>query len=430
MLRALLRVLGGLEPNRHFLKLWASQLLSLTAFNMINFTLLIRVYELTESSTLVSLFILSFGLPSLLFGAIAGVFADRWNRRTVLIVTSLTRAFVALTYLAALEFLPAIYAATFIMATVTQFFTPAEGALIPELVERKRLVAANAIFMMTMFASFVLGYGLAGPLAATGGDQLPIAVGALMFALATIACLLLPKLQTQRHRVGVRAAYGSVFSHLKEGFRYVAQRRVVRYGLWQLTFVWATIGVIMVVLPAFTAKVLGLNLREVSRLIIMPIGIGMLFGGYLLHRARKQFRVSVIVVFNLVLAGLAIMVIGQIRPVSDYLIEMGFGSDPGVVSQFVTSGASAVLGITFSVVMIAAQTLIHEHTTAEVRGRIFGVLGMSINAANTLPVLAAGLLTDLFSVTTVITGVGGGLAAWAILSALAFRQKKIVDTPG
>lgn len=424
MLLRFLRVLRELEPNRHFLKLWLSQLLSLTAFNMVNFTLLLRVYELTNSATFVSLFVLSFGLPSLFFGAIAGVFADRWNRRRVVIVTNLLRTAAVLAYLPAINHLPTIYVVTFAMATITQFFTPAEGALIPELVERKRLVAANAIFMVTMFASFVIGYGVAGPLAATGGDKLPIIVAAVMFGLSTLTCLALPKSSIHGARVGLRTAYRKVLPQLREGFRLALGEPPIRYGLAQLTFIWSTIGVVMVIVPIFTAQVLGINLREVSRLIILPIGIGMLFGGYVLHRARSQFKLRVIVGVSLFVAGLAVMMLGQVNSVAAELISHDWVpfSDPRALAQGITSIGSTVLGLGLSVVMIAAQTLIHEHTKPELRGRIFGMLGTSINAANTLPVLAAGALTDVFKVTTVVTAVGVALILWAIASPLIGKQ--------
>lgn len=422
----LLRLLRELEPNRHFVKLWLSQALSLTAFNMVNFTLLIRVFELTGSTTAVSLFILSFGIPSLLFGAVAGVFADRWDRRKVLIFTNLIRTALVLVYLVNLDSLAAIYGTTFLIATVTQFFTPAEGAMIPELVERKRLVAANATFMVTMFLSFVAGYGLAGPLAATGGDELPIVVAFVMFALATLACLTVPKVRLKTHRMPVRDAYRSVGEHFKEGFQLIRKNLPVRYGLVQLTFMWATIGVILTIVPAFTAQVLGIELREVSRLIILPIGVGMLGGGYLLHRARKQFGIRVIVAASLLLAGAAIAVLGQLPDVVRELT----GQDVNQASntaQLITSVASTLIGLSLAVIMIASQTLIHEYTEARLRGRIFGVLGMSVNAANTIPVLVAGLFADQVGVGAVVTVVGIGLIVWGIAS-FVLSRKKPVDT--
>lgn len=417
MFARLLALIRELEPNRHFLKLWLSQALSLTAFNMVNFTLLLRVFDLTGSAVMVGLFVLSFGLPSLFFGAVAGVFADRWNRRSVLIGTNLLRALVVLAYLPALDHLPTLFAVTFVIATITQFFTPAEGATIPDLVERKRLVAANSVFMTTLFGSFVLGYGIAGPLSATGGDQLVIGLAAAMFGLATLACTGLPKIRQVTHRVKLRTAYRDLFVQLKGGFTVVRENEFVRYGLAQLTFIWATIGVVMVIVPAYTSEVLELNLREISRLIILPIGIGMLIGGYVLHRARHQFGVRWIVAVSLLVAGLAVLALGQVNAMGDWLQQRGlFASDPDAARQLITSAASTLLGFGVAVVMIASQTLIHEHTEPAVRGRIFGVLGMSVNAANTIPILLAGTLIDLFSATAVVTGVGIALLIWGALS--------------
>jgi MFS family permease len=413
----LLALLRELEPNRHFLKLWLSQALSLTAFNMVNFTLLLRVFDLTHSAVMVGLFVLSFGLPSLFFGAIAGVFADRWNRKSVLVGTNLLRALVVLLYLPALDHLPTLFAVTFIIATITQFFTPAEGATIPDLVERKRLVAANSVFMTTLFGSFVLGYGIAGPLSATGGDELVIGLAAAMFGLATLACASLPKIKQVTHRVKLSKAYRDLFTQLKGGFAVVRENEFVRYGLAQLTFIWATIGVVMVIVPAYTSEVLNLNLHEISRLVILPIGIGMLIGGYVLYRARHQFGIRMIVAVSLLIAGLAVLGLGQINTVGDWLQQQGlYGGNPDAARELITSICSTLLGFGVAIVMIASQTLIHEHTAPAVRGRIFGVLGMSVNAANTIPILLAGTLADLFSATAVVTWVGIALLIWGALS--------------
>lgn len=425
MYARLLALLRELEPNRHFLKLWASQALSLTAFNMVNFTLLLRVFDLTHSAIMVSLFVLSFGLPSLFFGAIAGVFADRWNRRSVLIGTNVLRAIVVLAYLPAINHLPTLFAVTFVIATITQFFTPAEGATIPDLVERKRLVAANAVFMTTLFGSFVLGYGIAGPLSGIGGDTLPIVLAAVMFGLATLACLSLPKVKQVTHRVKLTDAYRGLFAQLRGGFDVVRRNRFVRYGLIQLTFIWATIGVVMVIVPAYTSQVLDLNLHEISRLIILPIGVGMLIGGYVLYRARRQFGIRVIVAISLLIAGLALVGLGQVDDVGAWLQRVGlFTNDVNAARQFVASVSSTLIGFGVAIVMIASQTLIHEHTAPAVRGRIFGVLGMSVNAANTLPIILAGTLTDLFSAVAVVTAVGIGLVIWGALSPVGGRLRE------
>ncbi|HEY8108545.1 MAG TPA: MFS transporter [Patescibacteria group bacterium] len=420
MLRQFLRLVRELEPNRHFLKLWLSQALSLTAFNMVNFTLLIRVFELTGSATMVSLFVLSFGLPSLLFGAVAGVFADRWHRRSVLIVTNVLRAGLVLLYLTDLSSVPVLLAVTFAVSTVTQFFTPAEGAAIPELVEPKRLVAANAVFIVTMFASFVVGYGLAGPVAQIGGDSLPIAVAAGSFSIAALACAMLPPLHQRMRKVALRDAYRSVLRDLKAGLAVIRKTPLVRYGLLQMTAVWTVIGVVMVLLPAYVGEVLGANLREVSRIVILPVGVGMLAGGVALHRARRQFPVRAVVTGALLTAGAMVALLGQVEPAAAALARATDGN-AAALREGITSASATVLGLSISMVMIASQTLIHEQTERAMRGRVFGFLGMSVNAANTVPVLLAGALVDFYAVTSVVTALGVLLLFWAVVSLPAGR---------
>ncbi|MEX2043629.1 MAG: MFS transporter [Patescibacteria group bacterium] len=415
MLTRFLSLVRELEPNRHFLKLWLSQALSLTAFNMVNFTLLIRVFELTGSATMVSLFILSFGVPSLLFGAVAGVFADRWHRRSVLIVTNVLRAALVLLYLTDLSSVPTLLAVTFAVSTVTQFFTPAEGAAIPELVEPKRLVAANAVFIVTMFASFVVGYGLAGPISQVGGDSLPILIAAGSFAAAAISCALLPALHQRIHKVALRDAYRNMLRELRSGFAVVRRTPLVRYGLLQMTAVWTAVGVVIVLLPSFVGEVLGANLREVSRIVILPIGVGMLAGGIALHRVPRKIPIRFVITGALFLSGVTVALLGQIESVA---AAMARTTDGNVLAirEGITSVVATILGLSVSMVLIASQTLIHERTEQAMRGRVFGFLGMSVNAANTIPILLAGALVDTYAVTTVVTVLGVLLLLWTAAS--------------
>ena len=73
-----------LLKNKNFLRLWLAQLISLTILFASNYGLLVLIEEVTGSTTLVGLAIISFSLPALLFGAPAGVYVDRMNKRRVL----------------------------------------------------------------------------------------------------------------------------------------------------------------------------------------------------------------------------------------------------------------------------------------------------------------------------------------------------------
>jgi predicted MFS family arabinose efflux permease len=129
--------------HRGFLKLWLAQMLSATAQHLINFALIIKVFDLAKASgnsnVSVGLLVLSYGIPSILFASVAGVYVDHWNKRTVMLVANALRAVLVLGFLFWAHSLVEIFALSFIIATATQFFTPAEAASIPLLVPKKNL---------------------------------------------------------------------------------------------------------------------------------------------------------------------------------------------------------------------------------------------------------------------------------------------------
>ena len=99
--------------------------------------------ELTQSTTLIGLAIISFSLPAILFGAPAGVFVDHMQKRHVLWISNCLRAIATLLFVVSLllnrEALLPMYLLTFIISSIGQFFAPAEGASIPMLVTEDEL---------------------------------------------------------------------------------------------------------------------------------------------------------------------------------------------------------------------------------------------------------------------------------------------------
>src|SRR5712692_11548186 len=135
-----------LLKKRNFLCLWLAQLISMTILNASNYALLILIEEVTGSTTLVGLAIICFSLPALLFGAPAGVYVDRMNKRRVLWGSNCLRAIATFAFVVALllnrhQLIP-VYLLTFLISSIGQFFTPAEGSSIPLLVSDVELMPA------------------------------------------------------------------------------------------------------------------------------------------------------------------------------------------------------------------------------------------------------------------------------------------------
>src|SRR6266545_7913858 len=107
--------------NRAFLCLWVAQALTQTAQNAIWFALLVVVEEASHSTTQLGITILSVILPSVLFGVPAGVYVDRWDKRSVLLATNLARCVIVLGYIVVGHALILLYAVSFLFSVITQF---------------------------------------------------------------------------------------------------------------------------------------------------------------------------------------------------------------------------------------------------------------------------------------------------------------------
>jgi MFS family permease len=168
--------------NPNFLFLWSGQVFSQIA-DKIYLILIIGIISShfqNEGETISgwgSAVMVAFTIPAILFGSIAGVYVDRWSKKLVLVLSNLLRGvlvFAIPLVLWATSDLPALWnspsdflgllAITFIVSTLTQFFTPAEQAAITLVVEKPKLLAANSIYATTIMAALILGFAVGEPL--------------------------------------------------------------------------------------------------------------------------------------------------------------------------------------------------------------------------------------------------------------------------
>ena len=162
-----LKILG----KRDFSRIWTAQVLSQLVSNMLTFALILHIYDLTGSLTTISLVMIATTIPSVIFGPFSGVLTDRVRYKKVLIYTSILRFLVALLLIPAANNTLAILEIIFLMATITQFFAPAEMSSIPLIVDRDEIIAANSVYITTLYGALIIGYGIAGPLLAVIGSK-------------------------------------------------------------------------------------------------------------------------------------------------------------------------------------------------------------------------------------------------------------------
>ena len=415
--------------NGAFLRLWLSQAATQIGGNMVLFGLTVIVVESTGLKTVVSLLILSFLVPAVLFSAVAGVYVDRIDRRVILVATNLLRGgmFVAL-YLVGSN-LALILLLNFAISTVTVFFAPAEAAMIPFVVERRQLLSANGIFTLTLNASFAIGFALLGPLVVNiASPEAVIVVVAALYFLAAVFCFFLPSSPpTPRETVGghdlgvgdAEKAVEGTFAQLREGLAFIRSHRNVTWSLVYLGITASLVGVLGVLGADFAKQSLGLGAKDFA-VVVLPLGFGIVMGILLLNAygrfvPRRRVIEGGLIALGILLAGLAAS-----GPISRLLqrADAPGGLDLSVVTSLlaVVVVIALLAGMAYGFVAIPSQTQLQEDLPEDVRGRVFGILFMLISVASFVPIIVVGPISDVVGTTAVLLAVAVLVLATGVAS--------------
>ncbi len=422
----------GVLHNRNFLLLWLSQAATQIGGNMVVYGLTVLIYSATKSNSAVSLLLLTFLAPAVFFSAIAGVYVDRLDRRVILIVTNLLRAvFFALVYIASGNVL-AIFVLNIAISTVTTFFAPAEAAMIPVLVERKQLLAANGLFTFTQNAAFALGFALLGPLVVNlAGPEALILIVAALYLVASVFTIILPSVPGTKSGLaasdavsGTGQAVATILKELREGFGYIRAHRNITWSLVYLGVTASLIGVLGVLGPAFASDALGLAPKDFV-VVVLPLGMGIVTGILLLNNYGKFFPRRRVMEGGLVGLGVLLTALAAAGPITRFLQRAETLSPvnvSGMVSLLaVVVGIGFLAGIAYALVAIPAQVGLQEELPEEVRGRVFGVLNMLVSVASFVPIIIVGPISDLVGTTFVLLAVGLLVTCTGVVSVLSHR---------
>lgn len=158
-------------------------------------------------------------------------------------------------------------------------------------------------------------------------------------------------------------------------------------------------------------KVLQIRATNASYVLVMPLGLGMVLGGFLIAKFGNLIPKRTLVGRGVLLAGLLFLVVGIapfIAPVTRYLHV----SRPlPFIYQLPVSSVIAIgaflLGLAMVSIIVPSQTVLQESTPEKDRGKVFAVLGAAMYGLSLLPVLFAGVLADVFGAMPLLIGLGG-----------------------
>jgi len=377
--------------QRNFALLWLGGLISQTGDWLLQIGLPVYVYLLTGSALATSiLFIVAF-VPNILFGSVAGVFVDRWDRRRTMLIGNLLMAIGLLPLLLVhnKSSLWILYPVIFFEATVEQFTMSAQNAFLPHLVSEEQLVTANSLNSVSSSVSRLAGGALGGILFALFGLHTTIWLDLFSF-LFVAAMLWLIKLPAQAPLVANQlvpeeasselAAWKKLGAEWWEGIQLISRQAPLIVLFVMLAAQSLGEGVFGIMLVIFVKQVLNGGAVVFGTLLAVQ-AVGSLLGGLVIGPFGKRLApvrllgvcTCLFGLIDLLIIDLPLFVKGGVLLVGLLFVLVGI---PGV-------GA-----------MVSTQTLFQTIVEDRLRGRIFGVR-LAVGALMMLiGMMIAGLLGD------------------------------------
>jgi len=358
-----------------FRRLWAAGFVSELGDWVLRVALPVYVYGLTGSAAATAATFVIGLLPSLALSPVAGVLADRLDRRRVMVAVSLAQAAVLAPLLAVdgPEQLWILNAVTAAQAALAALFEPARHALVPALVEPERLPAANGLIGLGENLARLAGAALGGILLAAGGLPAVLLADAVSFALA--ALLLARPLGAAA--VAARGAAAPVLRSWLEGLRAIRDRPALRSLSGVVALMALSQGIFVVLFVVFVTDRLGGGEAEVGVLRAVQ-AVGGLLGGVLAGALARRLGAARQLALALPAFG-AVAALAWNGPLLTtalgyYLVVFALAGAPGVL-------ATAAM---FSIIGAGAE--------AGARGRVLSSFAALTDGATALGMILAGAL--------------------------------------
>jgi predicted MFS family arabinose efflux permease len=393
--------------TRNFSLLWLAGLVSQMGNWMLFVALPFHVYAVTGSALATSAWLMAYILPGVLFGSVAGVFVDRWDRRKTMIAVNLLQALIIplLLLVQSPQYIWIVYVVGFIEASLGQFFSPAESALLPTLVGEEHLVSANSLNALNDNLARIFGSAVGGLLLGAWGLSAVVIADAVSYLLAALLIAFIAAPPAARvvseTAASARASFAAFWHEWIAGLRLIVHDRI-------LTNIFAVLGVALfadailsAVLVVFIQDTAGLNATEFGW-ILTARGIGGLAGGLLIAQFGQKVSNQRLASWGLLWTGLMI------------LVAVLFPSLLIIAVSICLAGVSAIAW------MVAFQTMLQQNVIDEYRGRVFGAYGTTVSLLMLVSSGFAGASADWLGATALIIAAAvitlfAGILAWVLI---------------
>ncbi|MDF2938565.1 MAG: transporter [Paenibacillaceae bacterium] len=367
----------------------ATQTISLFGTALVQYAITWHITLTTQSGSMMTIAIVCGFLPTFFLSPFGGVWADRYNRKRLIIISdsaiALTTLVMALLFLAGHESLWLLFVMSAVRALGSAVQGPAVGAILPQLVPEDQLTRVNGIN-----GSIQALIMLVAPMAS--GALLGIAPLSTIFFIDVVTCLiavcsLFLFLQVKDHERMQNRQEGGYFGDLREGIRFIATHSYLKQFFIFGGIFFVLMAPAAVLTPLQVARSFG---DQVWRLVAIEItfSVGMMLGG-LLIATWGGFRNKIhSMTLSCLIMGACTAALGV---VPDFWIYLGFMS---------------IFGLAIPLFNTPSTVLLQDRVDKDYTGRVFGVFGMISSSMMPMGMLVFGPMADRVAIEWILLATG------------------------
>ncbi len=369
---------------------------------------------------------ISFTAPVFLFGPVSGVLIDRWNKKKVLIICDLIRALLAFlipTLFLATGKIHLIFILVFFMFLCTLFYNTTKMAIIPNLVEKETILAANsaisfvgrmATFSGMAVGGFIIDWPIWKKYLNIEGWRIAFYFDALTFLISAIFIFLI----TTRLSISLRAnstektipnlfriSLKKILTDLKQAFFYIYQNRRVTFAIASIFLLVIAASVIYVLAVPTIQQDLSMGTGGVG--LLGAVGsIGLITGALIFGITGHRFDLTKAILVSFIGIGVFVVTFPLIKLYWAIVILAFF------------------MGCLAQPIIICQDTILHRNISEEVRGRIFSVREWTLNVTFALAAIMIGMLSIAIPKNLLFFSFGTSIIVFSVYLWLRFMKAK------
>lgn len=395
--------------KRNIALFFGGQTISLFGSSLVQYAIMWHITLTTESGMMMTLYIICGFIPTFILSPVSGVWADRYNRKILIILAdgliAIATLILAILFLMGFDAIWLLFVIAAVRAFGTGIQTPAVGAILPQIVPKDKLTKVNGINGSIQAVIMFVSPMVSAALLAMAPLETIFFIDVITAAIAIVTLLAFLKISV--HEKAMEKQKTSYFSDFKQGLEYVNNHAFLKEFFLFFSVFFVLMAPAAFLTPLQVTRSFGDEIWKLTAIEI-AFSIGMMAGGGIIASwGGFQNKIKTCAFASLIM-GVCTFALGIVPIFWIYLVFM------------------AVFGIAMPIFNTPTTVLLQEKVKEEYLGRVFGVMGMISTSMMPIGMLIFGPIADIIKIEWLLVGTG----VFIIILTIFLSRSKVLNEAG